>query len=292
MSQSTPARADDSIQLTFWGVRGTLPVPGPRTVRYGGNTNCITLECDGDRLLVFDAGTGIKVLSDHMAAGGPSPKKIDILISHPHWDHINGLPFFAPLYNPDNDIRIDGPAHGAVGMRELIAGQMDGVYFPINIQTFGARVSFRDLQEGPFAVDGIEVAALRLNHPGHCLGYRVDYRGRSVCYLTDNELGPDGDRGYLGRVTRFVEGADALIADCTYTDEEYGAKIGWGHSGIGAVVDWAHAARVRCLYLYHHDPSQDDDAIDEKLAAARSRLADLQSETRCVAPAENQRFFL
>ncbi|MFO7686148.1 MAG: response regulator [Desulfobacterales bacterium] len=285
---------EDRIELTFWGVHGTLPVPGPYTVRYGGNTNCVSLSLARGTFMVLDAGTGIKVLSDHLMASGGSPTEIKIFISHPHWDHINGLPFFAPLYVQGNDIEIYGPAHGGIGMRALISGQMDGIYFPINIKKFAASVTFHDLREETFSIDDIQIRTMLLNHPGHCLGYRFDYRGRSVCYLTDNEIYPEGEPRYnpfyLDHLSDFVRGADALITDCTYTDTEYLTKIGWGHSSISAVVAWAHRAAVKTLYLYHHDPSQNDQAIDAKLALAQSQLATLKSGTHCVAPAEMQRF--
>jgi len=287
---------EDRIELAFWGVHGTLPVPGPHTVRYGGNTNCVSLSLAGGTFLVFDAGTGIKVLSDHLCACGGPPTAIKIFISHPHWDHINGLPFFAPLYMQGHDIEVCGPAHGDIGMRELIAGQMDGIYFPINIKGFSAQVSFRDLHEETFQIDAIRIRTMLLNHPGYCLGYRIDYRGRSVCYMTDNEIYPaDSPRynaSYLDQIAAFVQGADALITDCTYTDAEYGGKVGWGHSAVSSVVDWAHRGEVKTLYLYHHDPSHNDQAIDAKLAGARSGLETLKSRTHCVAPAESQRFLL
>ena len=285
----------DRIQLTFWGVHGTLPVPGAATVRYGGNTNCVSLMLGRGFFLVFDAGTGIKVLSDQLKHYG-IPKDIRIFISHPHWDHINGLPFFAPLYKQGHHIRIWGPAHGAIGIRELIAGQMDGVYFPINIKKFAAAVNFRDLHEEAFEIDSIQIRTLLLNHPGFCLGYRLDYRGRSVCYMTDHEIYPAAMKQhnpqYLAKIIDFAQGTDALITDCTYTDAEYLTKVGWGHSAVSSVVAWAHEAGVKTLYLYHHDPAQNDQAIDAKLALAQSQLGSLKSSTHCIAPAETQRFII
>ena len=187
---------DDRIELTFWGVRGTLPVPGEESIRYGGNTSCVSLEFPKGGLFIFDAGTGIKSLSDYLEAENRYQVEAKIFISHPHWDHINALPFFAPLYRQGNEFEIMGPAHGDISIRELIAGQMDGVYFPIEIKEFGATVSFKDLKEGALSVDGVEVQTILLNHPGHCLGYRVDYKDRSICYITDNELFPKSSRFY------------------------------------------------------------------------------------------------
>lgn len=285
---------EDKIELTFWGVHGTLPVPGNKTTRYGGNTSCVSLEFSKDHFFIFDAGTGIKVLSDHLMAEQRPLVGAKLFISHPHWDHINALPFFVPLYIPGNEIEICGPAHGDTTMRELISGQMDGVYFPINMKEFSARVYFRDLMEETFEIDMVKVQTLLLNHPGHCLGYRVDYKGRSVCYITDNELYPESSRSYnehyLNQLADFVRGTDALIADTTYKDEEYGDKAGWGHSAIGPVVDLADRGEAKTLYLFHHDPDHSDDDIDAKLETAQSMLEKRKSATRCVAPKEKDLF--
>lgn len=287
---------DDRMELTFWGVRGTLPVPGEGSLRYGGNTNCVTLEFARGQFLIFDAGTGIKLLSDHLIGQHRKRLEAKIFVSHPHWDHINALPFFAPLYIPGNEFEILGASHGNMNMRQMISAQMDGVYFPIRLKQFGARVYFRDLEEEEFSLgDGITVKTKLLNHPGKCLGYRIEYEGRSVCYVTDNELDFEDSEFYnpyyVRNLTNFVHGADVLITDCTYTDEEYRAgKVGWGHSCIGRVVDMAHEAEVKQLMLYHHDPDQDDDAIDAKLETARELLAGKGSATECLAPAEEAVF--
>ena len=281
---------EDRITVRFWGVRGTLPTPGAKSVRYGGNTSCVTVEFATGQFFIFDAGSGIKLLSDHLMATRRMPMTARIFISHPHWDHINALPFFAPLYLHGNEFAVCGTRHGDVSMREMISAQMDGVYFPITIKEFAARVYFVDLGEETFNLGGIRITTKLLNHPGNCLGYRIDYNGRSICYVTDNELyfpdHPHYNRRYEENLGKFVRGADVLITDVTYTDKEYAKKINWGHSCVSRVVDLAHAGGVKTLYLFHHDPDQSDAAIDAKLETARALLAERGSQTRCVAPAE------
>lgn len=285
---------EDALALRYWGVRGTLPVPGPRAQRYGGNTSCVTLSFPSGALFIFDAGTGIKALSDHLMEDGKARRKGHIFISHPHWDHINAIPFFGPLYVPGNEFEILGAAHGGTSVREMISAQMDGIYFPVTIREFGARVYFRDLRQESIEVEGIPVRTMLLNHPGQCLGYRIDYGGRSVCYVTDHELYPVGhssrDPRYVAELVEFVRGTDLLITDACYTDEEYVRKEGWGHSAITEVADFAHAAQAKVLHLFHHDPAQSDDDIDAKLRTAEARLRSLGSTTVVAAPAEGEVF--
>lgn len=287
---------DDKIAMTFWGVRGTLPVSGPEIDRYGGNTNCVTLEFTRDRFFIFDAGTGIKTLGNHLMRQGRKRMEAKIFVSHPHWDHINALPFFVPLYVAGNEFEILGAKHGDLTMREIIGAQMDDVYFPITMKEFAARVYFRDLREEVLELDGIKVSSMLLSHPGYCLGYKVEYKGRSVCYITDNELFLETDERYdaryVKRLTQFIAGTDALITDCTYTDAEYQTKVGWGHSALGPVVALADAAAVKTLYLYHHDPDQNDAAIDAKFETAKAMLAERGSKTQCLAPKERDTFIL
>ena len=282
------------VRLRFWGVRGTLPVPGSKSLRYGGNTSCVSLDFPEDRLFVFDAGSGIRELSDHLSARDGGSVEGKIFITHPHWDHINSIPFFAPLYRPGNAFEILGAAHGKLTMRELVSAQMDGVYFPITIKEFGARVGFRNLKEGTFEVDGIQVKTMRLAHPGFRLGYRIDHDGRSICYVTDNELPPPSSelysKEYVLRLADFVRDADALITDTTYTDSEYEAKQGWGHSCVSQVIDLVDRADVKTLYIYHHDPSQTDDDIDQKLESCLQKLKERGSSAECRAPRERDEF--
>jgi phosphoribosyl 1,2-cyclic phosphodiesterase/ActR/RegA family two-component response regulator len=289
-TKSVRAVLESKLELTFWGVRGTLPVPGARALRYGGNTSCVTIEFPKGQFFIFDAGSGIKELSNAWLAQKRGKLEAKIFISHPHWDHINALPFFVPLYIPGNEFEILGASHPHRTMRELISAQMDDIYFPITIKEFGSHVYFRDLNEETIDIEGITIKTKLLSHPGNCLGYRVEYEGRSLCYVTDNELflrdGPHYDAHYVSQLTAFLNKADVLITDCTYTDEEYERKVGWGHSCVSQVAELAHCAEVETLYLFHHDPDQNDDAIDAKLEMAARALESMRSETKCVAPAE------
>ncbi len=286
----------DRIETTFWGVRGTLPVTGSGSLRYGGNTSCVTLEFARGPFFIFDAGSGIKALGDHLLASGRTRVEGRIFISHPHWDHINALPFFVPLYLTGCEFEILGPNQGGMSVREMISAQMDDIYFPITIREFGARVYFRDLNEGQYEVDGVSVSTMLLSHPGACLGYRIDYGGRSLCYITDNELylpdAPQHNERYESALADFVRGTEAMITDATYSDEEYLGKVDWGHSCVSRVVELAHRAEVQNLYLFHHDPDQDDDAIDLKGEAATAKLAELGSSTKLVMPSEGDKILI
>ena len=287
---------DDVMELTYWGIRGTLPVPGPRTARYGGNTCCVSLTLPSGGLFIFDAGTGLKALSDNIMAQGKARVSAHIFISHPHWDHINALPFFAPLYVPGNAFEILGAPQGDTDVRKMVSDQMDGVYFPVTVREFGAQLSFRDLTEGTYQIGSVTVRTKLLTHPGQCLGYRLEYGGRSFCYVTDNELYPEGHPQFNARYRRelddFVRGAGILVTDACYTDDDYTRKHGWGHSTVTEATKFAARAQAKAVHLFHHDPDQTDTDIDAKLTLAQSLLAQSATETVAVAPAEGQTFCL
>ena len=282
--------------LSYWGVRGTLPVPGPGSVRYGGNTSCVTFEAEGEPMIIIDAGSGIKRLSDDIFARGAPRITGKLLLSHAHWDHINAFPFFGPLYVQGNEFEVLGPAHSDRTVREIVTAQMEDVYFPVTTREFGARVYYRDLREERFLVGNVQVDTMLLKHPGACLGYRLTLNDTKVCYITDNELYPEGnpyhDPEFEARLVNFVREADVLITDTTYLDYEYPKKIGWGHSCVSEVVRIADRAAVKNLHLFHHDPDQDDNKIDEKLASAVQALAARNSKTVCAAPAEGSKIIL
>jgi len=279
----------NKMALTFWGSRGTLPRSGPGTVRYGGNTSCVSVEFPRGQIFIFDAGTGIRDLGQHLAARNARVEG-KVFLSHPHWDHINAIPFFAPFYVQGNEFEILGPRQGDVTVRDMVNDQMHGVYFPITTREFAARIEFTDLGEGSFDFGDVNVQTMLLAHPGNCLGYRLNYDGRSISYVTDNELllktAPHYSQEFEDQLLEFIQGSDALIIDMTYSDEEYESKVGWGHSSVTQVVDLARRGRVKVLYPFHHDPSQDDADIERKLKTAEKLLEG--SDTRCAQPIEGE----
>jgi phosphoribosyl 1,2-cyclic phosphodiesterase len=286
----------DKVTVSYWGVHGTLPVPGPHTLRYGGNTPCVSVEISGEPLYVFDCGSGIKQLSDHLAASQVQRLSARVFITHTHWDHVNTIPFFGPLYVRGNQIEVFGPYQGDLTIERAIAAQMESVYFPVTVREFAARLVFRDLREETLTFGSVRIDTILLKHPGYCLGYRLTCHGRSVCYITDNELyrqtDPRYDLAHVERLANFVRGADLLIADTTFRDHEYPAKVDWGHSCVSEVADLAARAKVKRLHLFHHDPDQSDDDIDLKLKETREALAGLGSDVECDAPVEGSKMVL
>jgi phosphoribosyl 1,2-cyclic phosphodiesterase len=283
--------------IRFWGTRGSLPVPGKKTTRYGGNTNCVTLNFAKNVFFIFDAGTGLKELSNHLVKENKFPLSAKVFITHPHYDHINGIPFFAPFYQEDNRFEIFGTNHNDYNIKDLIAGQMDTVYFPVTMQEFQSTLTFRTLEEEKFNCEGMEISTIILNHPGRCLGYRVQNNKKSFCYITDNELYLENDELFkqedVERLVDFIKDSDFLVMDSTYnTDCEYEKKLNWGHSCVSRVIDVADKANVKTLCLFHHDPDQYDKQIDEKLKNAKTLLKARGSKTRCIAAHEGDKYFI
>jgi CheY-like chemotaxis protein/phosphoribosyl 1,2-cyclic phosphodiesterase len=276
-----------AMRIRFWGTRGSLPKPGPSTLRYGGNSACVEVRTDDGTLIVLDCGTGAHNLGQALLASGVRPIRGHLLLTHTHWDHIQGFPFFAPLAVPGNEWDVYAPGGPGQELAAILAGQMQYTYFPVDLDQLGATIRYHDLGEGSFRIGPARITAQYLNHPGLALGYRLEIGGTAIVYATDHEphaacpaaeQGPPGADGVPvpvhgedRRHVRFLAGADLVIHDSQYTDAEYPAKRGWGHSTVEWSVDYALAAGATCLALFHHDPLRDDDALDQLLARCRTR---------------------
>lgn len=256
------------MTLRFWGTRGGVAAPGPDTVRYGGNTACIELTC-GPHLLILDAGTGLRPLGDALTARG-GPVEADILLSHTHLDHIIGLGFFAPLFRPDTVLRIHGGHLDRTGLRAALATSLSEPLMPNLFAAARARIDIRAHRPGASLAlhPGLDVTLASLTHPGGSVGYRIDYGGRSLAFVTDTEHQP----GVVDPVVvALARGADMLIYDANYTDAEFSSRRDWGHSTWQQGLRIAEAAAVGRLILFHHDASRTDPAIDAIAAAANRR---------------------
>jgi phosphoribosyl 1,2-cyclic phosphodiesterase/DNA-binding response OmpR family regulator len=270
------------MRVRFWGTRGSIPKPGPGTVRYGGNTSCVEVRSDVGTLIVLDCGTGAHALGHALAAARTAPLRGHLLITHTHWDHIQGLPFFAPLFVAGDQWDVYAPRGLHESLRETLAGQMQYPYFPVSLDQLAATVRYHDLVEGELAIGEVRVLARYLNHTALTLGYRLEADGVAVVYATDHEPHSrglaEGRPGPIGGEDRrhadFLAGADLVIHDAQYTALEYPTKVGWGHSTVESVVAVARAAGARRVALYHHDPHRDDADIDRLLAAARHAAGD------------------
>jgi phosphoribosyl 1,2-cyclic phosphodiesterase len=267
------------MRITFWGVRGSIPTPGPETVEIGGNTSCVEIRA-GRAILIFDGGTGLRLLGKKLVR--EMPLQAHIFFSHVHWDHIQGFPFFDPAFVSGNSIHLYGGNNVSRTLEETLAGQMDHPSFPVHLQEMGAKMTFNDLFEGQAleidAGDGkkARVTTGRGNHPNGVWAYRAEYEGKSVVYATDTEHYAVIDPKLL----KLSRGTDVLIYDAQYTPEEYtgtagggGPKVGWGHSTFEAAVTLAKAAGARQLVLFHHDPMQDDASVREKEKRAKASFS-------------------
>jgi phosphoribosyl 1,2-cyclic phosphodiesterase len=275
------------VSVRFWGVRGSIPTPSRETVGYGGNTPCVEVRISGiDDLYIWDGGTGLRELGRSLR-GAEGRIHGYLCFSHFHWDHIQGLPFFEPAYASGNAFTLVGPAQPTAGLIQILGGQMASVYFPVGLEQFGAHLAFQEIDEGTFALGGVQFDTLSSLHPGRALIYRLVHEGKRVIYATDNEL-PSGWKQdgrstphEVERFIRFFADADLLIHDAQYTPEELEHRRGWGHSSWPDILDLAMAAGVKQLVLFHHDPDHSDSFLDAVGVALRKRIAESGSSIAC-----------
>ena len=273
-----------AMKVTYRGVRGSVPSPGRRTLRYGGDTPCVVLE-HGPSRLILDAGSGLRALGRDLAQ--EEEGDVDLLLSHVHWDHIQGLPFFAPMYSERWTIRVYGPQPDTTSLAQALALQMAPPYFPLHFAGNARRLLVTELSLEPRHIGPFEVRSVLLRHPGRTFGYRIrpSGGGPSVSYLTDNELGTSHTWGAL---VTFLRDTDVLVHDAMFTQREADARVGWGHSSIERVVDLAVAAGVKRVTLFHHDPNRSDDELDRLLEGARERAARIQTSLTVDAAIEGR----
>ncbi len=247
------------MHIRFWGTRGSIPTPGPTTVRYGGNTACVEVRDAAGTLLILDAGTGLRELGiSLLSSNGTKPFAIELLLSHLHWDHIQGIPFFRPAYVPNSTMRITGPKQRSTSMKDLLGVGMDDPFFPVDLDDLPATIDIEEMGDGSDKRIGTyRVRAASIVHPAPALAYRIEADGRALVYATDTE---DPFSGRTNPVVGLARGADTLIHDAQYLKSDF--KPTWGHSTIDSAIEVAAAASVKRLVLFHHDPDRSDDALD------------------------------
>lgn len=268
------------MEVTIWGCRGSLASPGPETVRFGGQTSCVTVHLSDGSLLILDAGTGIRPLG--MALGHDHPKRIDIFITHLHTDHIEGLRFFDPIWDPSVELNVWGPPSPIRELRSRIAPYFAPPFFPVHLRNIPSHPEFRDTPTTTWRIGSAAVTAQLVKHPGPTVGYRVEENGAALAYLPDHEpaLGSDLSTVEAEWISgnALAEGAAVLLHDAQYTQEEYVERVGWGHSSTEDVVTFARRAGSRRLVLFHHDPLHTDEQLERILARANELRASGDAE--------------
>ncbi len=296
-----------SFKIKFWGVRGSIPTPGKSTLKYGGNTSCVEIRFTNGPHFIIDAGTGIRELGKSLLKE-KHPIKAFIFISHFHWDHIQGLPFFLPAYNPENNFTIIGSDDPVIKLDQIISFQMDPTYFPVTIEDMQSKIHFKSIKEQKLNIEGVKIETIYLNHPGYALGYRMSFNDKSLIYISDNEpynyqekskvknckeksstledifdsFVEDKDK----KLIKFCKKADVLIHDTQFLPDEYLDRITWGHSPYNYTVDLAIKSKVKSLILFHHDPDHDDQTIDNIENLSKQQLKKADIPIYCMAASE------
>jgi phosphoribosyl 1,2-cyclic phosphodiesterase len=275
--------------VKFWGVRGSIPTPGPKTVYFGGNTSCVEIR-SGGQIIILDAGTGLRALGRALLAEFKNhPLNLTLLLSHTHWDHIQGLPFFGPIYDSRCRLRILGCEGARKGLVSVLTGQMESTYFPVPFDKLPSNIEVVELKKFDFKIGSLRVRAQRANHPGVCVGYRLFTPRGSVAYFPDSEPRPGGEDREM---VEFLKGADVLILDSQYDAAEYKRHAGWGHGCVDDSVALALAANVKQLCLFHHDPERSDKQVAALLKHARKLAGRQRTKLKLDAAREGMTIHL
>ncbi len=290
------------MRVTFWGTRGSVATPGKKTTKYGGNTACVEVRA-GRQILIFDAGTGIRELGlKILKEFGTKPLTLHLFISHTHWDHIQGFPFFLPAYTAENRIHVYGPPGRDKSFDAIFRAQMDSDYFPVDLGDMSPNIEVHEVRE-PITIDNLTINHFYLNHPALTLGYRVTEGKKSIVYATDNEpyhgsihatghaTSGDTDLPMLldERFVDFIRDADLYIGEAQYTNEEYEEKKGWGHSSVETTVRFAVEGNTKQLAMFHHDPQHSDAFIDKMVAHGQRLVRTYRGKTKCYGAREGLR---
>lgn len=278
--------------LKFWGVRGSIPTPGPSTVRYGGNTPCIELRFNDDKFFILDAGSGLRELGLNLLKSGNN-LHAHLFISHMHWDHIQGIPFFVPALLPGNEFVFHGADDPGKSLKEILEVQMNPINFPITMEQMASNLNYEALDVGTYQVEGIQIETMKLNHPGNALGYKFFVEGKTIVYISDNEpqngeYDIENERvlRYNNELLDFTNEADVLIHDAQYTPEEFKTRVTWGHSPYNYTVNLALTSNVKKLVIFHHDPVHNDEFVDDMILACKRMAATAESELEIVGANE------
>ena len=310
IAPQSPTRVTGPTIVRFWGVRGSIPTPGAQTAEFGGNTSCVEVRV-GKEVIVLDAGSGIRRLGQSlMKEFRDVPVNITMLVTHTHWDHIQGFPFFIPAYNPRVNIRIFGYEGAVHGLRGALFEQMQSAFFPVGLNQMASHVTFEELEDMEFDLGGIKIRSVFANHPGICLGYRLSTPSGDVVYLPDHEAyeryeierqRAAGENSAAGleharlqdeQVIAFLRDADVVMADSQYDLAEYATRRGWGHTCADDTVDLAMRANVKQLFLFHHDPDHDDAKLREMVARAEEKVREKGGSLKVAAAREGAEYSL